>query len=241
MYAVPPGGAGIGQVLAVPHHPAQPHYLVGRDVAGGDQVRPQEVGQHPGVYPAGLDPRVRYGLCPERVGQDDGISGVPHGQVGPVPDAGGFDHNLGIVRQGPEELPDGLLVVLHPGVAEEPASIIHDGGLQEVLVQIHPDVYLAGGMNNVRSGKVLGVPRGALFNPHIRLQQTPGRTPDSEVNNLHYELGKLTVDRLARLATIISAGMPKRMPEKRIKALLHEAVSTGQLNKADAMPPEMKG
>lgn len=74
----------------------------------------------------------------------------------------------------------------------------------------------------------------------ITIQQTQGRTPDSEVNNLHYELGKLTVDRLVRLAMIISAGMSKRILEKRIKALLHEAVSTGQLNKADAMPPEMR-
>ena len=74
----------------------------------------------------------------------------------------------------------------------------------------------------------------------ITIQQTPGRTPDSEVNNLHYGLGKSTVDRLVRLATIISAGMSKRILEKRIKTLLHEAVSTGQLNKADAMPPEMR-
>lgn len=75
-------------------------YLVGWGVAGGNQVHPQEVGQYPGQYPAvylvGLDPRVRHGLCPERVGRDDEISGVPHDQIGPVPDAGGFDNNLGV-------------------------------------------------------------------------------------------------------------------------------------------------
>ena len=73
----------------------------------------------------------------------------------------------------------------------------------------------------------------------ITVQQTPGRTPDSEVNGLHYELGQLTVDRLARLATIISVGMPKRILEKRVKVLLREAASSGRL-KADAVSLEMR-
>ena len=74
----------------------------------------------------------------------------------------------------------------------------------------------------------------------ISVQQTPGETPDSEVNNLHYELGKLTVDRLVRLATIISVGKHKRILRKQIEALLHEAASTGQLNNVDAMSAEMR-
>ena len=74
----------------------------------------------------------------------------------------------------------------------------------------------------------------------ITVQQTPGITPDSRVNNLHYELGKLTVDRLVQLATIISIETPKRILEKRIKILLREAVSTGQLNNTNAMSQKMR-
>lgn len=74
----------------------------------------------------------------------------------------------------------------------------------------------------------------------ITVQQTPGGTPDSRVNDLHYELGKLTVDRLVQLATIISVETPKRILEKRIKILLLEAVSTGQLNNTNAMSQKMR-
>lgn len=74
----------------------------------------------------------------------------------------------------------------------------------------------------------------------ITVRQTPGATPNSEVNNAHYELGRLTVDRLVRLATIISVGEHRRILEKRIKILLHEAASTGQLNKVNAASQKMR-
>lgn len=74
----------------------------------------------------------------------------------------------------------------------------------------------------------------------ITVQQTPGTTPDSEVNILHYELGKLTTDRLVNLATIISAGEHKRILKKKIEKLLREAAISGQLNKAKVPSEKMR-
>ena len=74
----------------------------------------------------------------------------------------------------------------------------------------------------------------------ITVQHTPGTTPDSEVNDLHYELGRLTVGRLVRLATVVSAGEHKRILEKQIKALLSEAAISGRLNKAKIPSQKMR-
>lgn len=74
----------------------------------------------------------------------------------------------------------------------------------------------------------------------ITVQQTEGETPDTEVNKLHYELGNLTINRLVQLATIISAGEHKRVLERKIKTLLHEAASAGQLKKTKVESQKMR-
>ena len=73
----------------------------------------------------------------------------------------------------------------------------------------------------------------------ITVRQTEGETPDMCVNDLHYELGKLTVNRLGRLAAIISAGKHKRIQRKQIETLLHEAARTGQLDRARIKSPKI--
>ena len=73
----------------------------------------------------------------------------------------------------------------------------------------------------------------------ITVRQTEGKTPDSGVNDLHYELGKLTVNRLVRLAMIISAGKHKRIQRKQIETLLHEAARAGQLDRARIKSPKI--
>lgn len=57
-----------------------------------------------------------------------------------------------------------------------------------------------------------------------------GDTPVVEVNRVHYHIIKLTTERLARLATIMSSGERERVPGKQIEALLRQAVREGRLN-----------
>lgn len=64
----------------------------------------------------------------------------------------------------------------------------------------------------------------------ITVQHTEGDTPDESVNELHYELGNLTVERLALLTEIVSAGEHKRILQKQIKELLSEAAQCRQLD-----------
>lgn len=74
----------------------------------------------------------------------------------------------------------------------------------------------------------------------VTVLKIKGETPDTKVDRLHYELRNLTVNRLVQLATIIHAGEHKRIFEKDIKTLLHEAASTGQLNKAKVKSQKMR-
>lgn len=71
----------------------------------------------------------------------------------------------------------------------------------------------------------------------IAIRQTKGDTPDGDVSKLHYDLGNLTVKRLARLTEIISTGEHKRIPKQAIKASLHKAVRDGRLNMAGDQVP----
>ena len=73
----------------------------------------------------------------------------------------------------------------------------------------------------------------------ITIRLIEGDTPDSMVNELHYELGNLTVKRLAQLAEIVSAGEHKRIWQREIKTMLHDAASTGRLDRARVKHPKM--
>ncbi len=74
----------------------------------------------------------------------------------------------------------------------------------------------------------------------ITVQQTEGDTPDTVANELHYELGGLTVARLVHLANIVSVGTHKRITKKEIKSGLQEAVKAGQLNTAKIDSEKMR-
>ena len=61
----------------------------------------------------------------------------------------------------------------------------------------------------------------------ISVQHTPGDTPDNAVNGMHYDLGNLTVRRLAQLAEIVAVGEIRRITESNIKTLLIDEISAG--------------
>ena len=64
----------------------------------------------------------------------------------------------------------------------------------------------------------------------ITVDRSDGHTPDEAVNGLHYNLGNLTVERLAALAEIIAAGEHKRIYGKTIIKWLNDAASAGNLD-----------
>lgn len=74
----------------------------------------------------------------------------------------------------------------------------------------------------------------------ITIRQTKGDTPDMAVNEMHYDLGNLTVKRLAQLTEIVSAGEHKRIPQQDIKTSLYDAVRDGRLNVARIKSPKMQ-
>ena len=74
----------------------------------------------------------------------------------------------------------------------------------------------------------------------ITVRQTKGDTPDMGVNGLHYDLGNLTVKRLAQLTEIVSTGEHERILRQDIKTSLHEAARDGRLNMAWIKSPKMR-
>ena len=74
----------------------------------------------------------------------------------------------------------------------------------------------------------------------ITIRQTKGDTPDRDVNELHYDLGNLTVKRLAQLTEIVSTGEHRRISRQDVKAALYEAARDGQLNMAWIKSPKMR-
>ena len=64
----------------------------------------------------------------------------------------------------------------------------------------------------------------------ITVRQTDGDTPDMDVNKLHYDLGDLTVKRLAHLTDIVSTGEHERIQRRDIKTSLCKAARDGRLN-----------
>ena len=74
----------------------------------------------------------------------------------------------------------------------------------------------------------------------ITVQQTRGDTPDETVNELHYELGNLTVDRLALLTRIVYAGEHKRIHRRQINELLSEAARSRRLDEKKIKHEKMR-
>lgn len=70
----------------------------------------------------------------------------------------------------------------------------------------------------------------------IAVRQTEGDTPDKDVNELHYNLGNLTVKRLAQLTEIVSDGEHERIKRPDIKTALYEATRVGRLDMSQIKP-----
>lgn len=70
----------------------------------------------------------------------------------------------------------------------------------------------------------------------IAVRQTEGDTPDKDVNELHYNLGNLTVKRLAQLTEIVSDGEHGRIRQLDIKTALYEATRVGRLDMSQIKP-----
>lgn len=74
----------------------------------------------------------------------------------------------------------------------------------------------------------------------ITVLDVRGDTPDEVVNELHYELGNLTVKRLIRLVEIISFGEHKRVQRGEVEKQLQEAVRSGHLNNRRVKPKKIR-
>ena len=74
----------------------------------------------------------------------------------------------------------------------------------------------------------------------IAVYQTEGETPDNGVNSSHYDLGNLTVKRLAQLTEIVSTGEYGRIMRCKIKVLLHDAVRNGLLDAKKVRSPKIQ-
>ena len=76
----------------------------------------------------------------------------------------------------------------------------------------------------------------ALFNDAtfqdigIAISQSPGRTPDWTVNQLHYDLGKLTATQILAVATTVAKGEIRRKQSKDIGRGLRTAIKNGALD-----------
>lgn len=68
--------------------------------------------------------------------------------------------------------------------------------------------------------------------------QTMGKTPDSEVNQLHYDLTMLTVEKVCQLARIVAAGDHNRVSKRDIENSLQSAVQSNSLDR-NRINPEL--
>ena len=64
----------------------------------------------------------------------------------------------------------------------------------------------------------------------IRIQESPGDTPDDEVNTCHSELVELSLEMLLKLVSVIRISERVRVPEAKIRQQLLEAVSSRRLS-----------
>ena len=69
-----------------------------------------------------------------------------------------------------------------------------------------------------------------LASTNIQFALQMGMTPDDSVNELHYDLQNLTVDKMAELAVIVSSGDLLREPWKRIEAGVQDGIRAGTLD-----------
>ena len=77
-----------------------------------------------------------------------------------------------------------------------------------------------------------------LVSTGIAISQQDGDTPHYKVNELHYDVSNLTVERLTVLAHAISKGAHVRVLRKVIEAEIQEAMRAGVLDE-DKMKPKL--
>lgn len=103
-------------------------------------------------------------------------------------------------------------------------NVSNDSDKQRVAVA------LAANRENITNMDYAVFDESCLHSLGITMQQTKGKTPDEYVNKLHYELGYLTVERLALLTKIVYTGKHERIYRKQLKELLSEAARSRQLD-----------
>ena len=69
--------------------------------------------------------------------------------------------------------------------------------------------------------------------------ETEGGTPSSEVNRLHCDLNRLTMDKLIQLAHAVSRGRHRRIDTKSIRILLRSAFLSGDFDVPDKINAAM--
>ena len=74
----------------------------------------------------------------------------------------------------------------------------------------------------------------------ITVQKIDGDTADKDVNNLHHDLGNLTVGRLANLAEIVSNGKSRQIPKSIIKTLVYDEIENEVLDITKVKLSEIK-
>ena len=70
----------------------------------------------------------------------------------------------------------------------------------------------------------------ALRPPDFAIENRAGKTPDEDINGLHYDLQFLTTYKLTALADILSKGYKCRIPQKQVKESLLAGLDNGRLN-----------
>jgi hypothetical protein len=76
-----------------------------------------------------------------------------------------------------------------------------------------------------------------IINIGIRIENTPGQTPDSTVNTWHMDLSGLTVKNVIALANAVWAQTERRrIPSRRIQELVVNGVSSQQLDQTKLKP-----
>ena len=70
--------------------------------------------------------------------------------------------------------------------------------------------------------------------------QTEGATPSSEVNRLHCDLNRLTMDKIIQLAHAVSRGEHRRIDTKSIRILLRSAFQSGEFDVPDKINSNLR-
>ena len=64
----------------------------------------------------------------------------------------------------------------------------------------------------------------------VRVVQRDGKTPDSEVNHIHYDVVNLTVLKLVQVAQTVSRYKSERVPKTEVKSKLQQALENQWLD-----------